>query len=499
MSPTSAHPQTAHPRTTRPLILSAFLMATPSHILGGTWRRDAAQQHRYADLEHWVSLARTLEDGGFDLAFFADVVGLYGDHEGGWASHVRRGLQVPAADPLVLVSALVAATRRLGFGLTSSVIQAHPFAFARQLSTLDHLSGGRIGWNVVTSAAGNAHRNFDSPGLTPHADRYDWAEEYLDVVYQLWEGSWEDDAVLADKTIQHERGRGLFADPAGVAKIHHRSHRYRVEGPHLVSPSPQRTPYLFQAGASPRGQDVAAKHAEATFSLAPTRSIAGRHAQQVRARARAQGRAETDIAFLQGLSFVIGSTEAEARAAAADLDESLDVHALIAHTAGSLGFDAGHLPLDTPVKDLSTEGTRSHLEAIREMVGDGDVTLRDFARFRATATRVVGTPEQIADELGLWREAGIDGINVINAELPGSYTEFIEHVIPVLRDRGLARTQDELTAQIGTTLRARLTGSDRLPDTHPASAYRGAFRDASAAATELPVPTPARTLEGLPS
>lgn len=467
----------------KPLILSAFLMNTPSHIIGGAWRRQSAEQHRFDELSHWVGLVRRLEDAGFDLAFFADVVGVYGDHEGGWASHVRRGLQIPANDPLVLISALAAVTERIGLAMTSSVIQAHPFTFARQLSTLDHLSGGRVGWNVVTSATENAHRNFGGAGLAAHEDRYDWAEEYLDVAYQLWEGSWEDGAVLADKTTAHDRGVGLHADPRKVSKIHHRSARYEIEGPHLSAPSPQRTPYLFQAGSSDRGREVAARHAEATFSMAPRRDLAADHAADVRRRAEALGRRAEDVKFIQGLSFVIGSTEAEARAKAADLDESLDVHALIAHTAGSLGVDVGGLPIDTPLDDLETEGAQGHLSEIRKAAPNGRVTLRDLATFRAQATRVVGTPEQIAEELAGWREAGIDGINVINSEIPGSYVEFIDHVLPVLRERGLARPAPEADAD-PQTLRSALTGSDRLPESHPAARHRGAFTEYSAAATE---------------
>lgn len=475
--------------TRKPLILSAFLMNTTSHIIGGAWRRPEAEQHRFNELGHWVSLVQKLESEGFDIAFFADVVGLYGNHEGGWASHVRRGLQIPANDPLVLVSALAAVTDRIGLALTSSVIQAHPFAFARQLSTLDHLSGGRVGWNVVTSASANAHRNFGGEDLALHSDRYDWAEEYLDVCYKLWEGSWDDDALLQDKTRDHERGTGLHGDPAGVAKINHVGPRYSVEGPHLSSPSPQRTPYLFQAGSSDRGREVAARHAEATFSMAPRRDIAAAHARDVRDRAERLGRRREDVAFIQGLSFVIGSTEAEARARAADLDESLDVHALIAHTAGSLGVDVGHLPIDTPLEELEhTEGAQGHLSELRAMAPNGQVTLRDLAHFRAQATRIVGTPEQIADELEAWQDAGIDGVNVINATLPGSYDEFIDHVLPVLRERGLARTPVE--PQAGSdgpaTLRGRLTGADRLPATHPAAAHRGAFAHLSAEATETP-------------
>lgn len=472
-----------------PLILSAFLMNTSSHIIGGAWRRSEAEQHRFNELRHWVSLVQKLEQAGFDIAFFADVVGLYGDHEGGWASHVRKGLQIPSNDPLVLISALAAVTDRIGLALTSSVIQAHPFTFARQLSTLDHLSGGRVGWNVVTNTQENAHRNFGGDGLAKHDDRYAWAEEYLDVCYKLWEGSWEDDALRQDKTLEHERGRGLHADPAGVAKIHHEGPRYRVEGPHLTSPSRQRTPYLFQAGSSERGRDVAAQHAEATFSMAPSRDIAAAHAQDVKERTRKFGRRPEDLKFIQGLSFVIGSTEAEAQAKARELDESIDVHALIAHTAGSLGVDVGHLPIDTSLEELEhTEGAQGHLAEIKKMAPNGKVTLRDLAHFRAQSTRVTGTPEQIAEELAAWQDAGIDGINVMNSTIPGSYDEFIEHLLPELQRRGLARRPAETAPADAApkSLRASVTGFDRLPQTHPAAAYRGAFEEHSAEATEIP-------------
>ena len=169
---------------TRPrLLLSAFLMNTPSHILGGQWRHPEAQQHRFNELSLWVDLAKQLEDAKFDNLFFADVVGLYGDHEGGWASHVRKGMQVPSHDPMMLLSALAATTSEIGLAMTSSVVQASPFQFARQLSTLDHLSKGRVAWNIVTSVLENSHRNFGAAGLTAHDDRYDWADEYVEATY----------------------------------------------------------------------------------------------------------------------------------------------------------------------------------------------------------------------------------------------------------------------------------------------------------------------------
>ena len=207
-------------------------MATTSHILEGQWRRPDAQQHRFDELELWTDLARRLEAARFDAVFFADVVGLYGNYRGDWDIFATEGLQIPSHDPSVMLSALAAATEHLGLAWTSSVIQEHLFNFARRAATLDHLTRGRVGWNIVTSALENSHRNFGLPGLTPHDERHRWADEYVDVVYKLLEGSWDDGALLRDKTA------GVHADPDGIHKIHHSGPRYQVDGPHLAAPSP---------------------------------------------------------------------------------------------------------------------------------------------------------------------------------------------------------------------------------------------------------------------
>ena len=460
---------------TRPrLLLSAFLMNTSSHILGGQWRHPEAQQHRFHELSLWTDLARQLEDAKFDNLFFADVVGLYGDHEGGWASLVRKGMQVPAHDPLVLLSALSVTTRDIGLAMTSSVIQSEPYQLARQLSTLDHISGGRVAWNVVTSVLENSHRNFGAEGLTAHDDRYDWADEYMEAVYKLWEGSWEDGAVLADKQ------SGIFADPAKVNKIHHRGKRYSIEGPHLAIPSPQRTPFLFQAGSSTRGRSFAAAHAEATFLFAPHTDYVRKQVGQLRALESEAGRSPGDVKVFAGLSFVIGSTEEEVRRKEAEYDEYLDPHAIIAHIGGGIGVDLGGLDLDTPLGELETEGARGVLEAAIAAVPGGKPTIGDLARYRAKAQQIAGTPERIVDELERWQDAGMDGVNVMNQILPGSYTDFIDGVLPELRRRGLAQTE-----YAPGTLREKVFGRGPLLEaSHPAAQYRGAFAEHSAAATE---------------
>jgi FMN-dependent oxidoreductase (nitrilotriacetate monooxygenase family) len=449
---------------TRPLLFSAFVMNTASHITQGLWRQDNGLQRNFNDINLWVALARRLEEGLFDAIFFADVIGLYGDHRGGWENHVRTGLQVPSNDPLVLISALAVNTTHLGLAFTSAPLQEPPFNFARRVSTLDHVTNGRIVWNVVTNALENASRNFGLPGLTEHDERYRWADEYLDVLYKLWEGSWEDGALVQDRI------RGVHADPAKVHKIHHRGERYQVEGPHLVAPSLQRTPLLFQAGSSPAGRDFAARNAEAQFIIAPDPASARRLIDETRTLVEKHGRRRDDIKFFQGLSFVIGSTEAEALRKERELEEQIDLDAMISHLGGALGVDLGHYSPDTPLGDIETQGVRSILAWIRESVPGREPTIEDVGRLQGRRSRVVGTPEQIAYRLAEWRDAGIDGVNVVNQTIPGSYDEFIDHVLPVLRARGLSRTAYE-----DGSLRKKIFGSDTLPDRHPASRYRGAF------------------------
>lgn len=467
------------------LLLSAFLMNTPSHILGGGWRHPEGHQRDYTDLSLWTSLARELEDAAFDALFLADVVGLYGDHDGGWASHVRRGLQVPSNDPLVLASALAAVTEKIGLAFTSSVIQAHPYQLARQLSTLDHLSNGRAAWNIVTSVLPNAHRNFGAGELVGHDDRYAWAEEYVDVAYKLWEGSWERDAVLADPS-------GDFADPAKVSKIHHRGERYAVEGPHLVAPSPQGTPYLFQAGSSARGRRFAATHAEATFLFAPNPGYVRDQVAKLRAEEVRAGRAPGSVKVFAGLHVIVGSTEAEVARKLAEFDEHLDLDAIVAHIGGGIGVDLGGLDPEATLEDVSTEGARGVLEALFAAVPGATPTVADVARYRAHGQLIAGTPEQVADRLEEWQDAGIDGVNLINFTLPGTYREFIDGALPELRRRGLAQSAYGRGATLRERLNERRAGrvadeaqaSPLLPADHPAAAHRGAFTQHSAAATE---------------
>jgi len=451
----------------KPLAFSAFVMNTVSHITHGPWRLPEAGERDFNSLQHWIDLAKLLEKGRFDTIFFADVVGVYGPYRGDFRKYVEAGLQIPSNDPLVLASALASHTEHLSIAITSSIVQEAPFTFARRLSSLDHLTGGRIGWNIVTGYLENGFQNYGYDEIVAHDERYRWAEEFLDVVYKLWEGSWEDDALLQDIE------SGIHADYDKIHKINHRGERYSVAGPHLVSPSPQRTPVLFQAGASEVGREFAARNAEATFFHAPNPAGARKHVADLQERARNYGRNPDDLKFFPGLSFVIGSTEEEARRKSAELDEIIDWDAQLAHFAGSLGIDFGWHEQDDPIGTIKTEGIQSLIEVVRAQVTDREPVVRDLAKMLAGQNRIVGTPEQIADELEEWRDAGIDGINVININRPGSYVEFIEHLTPVLQERGLQKREyDE------GSFRKKLFGNDRLSDRHRAATYRDAFKKA---------------------
>ncbi|MCV7376544.1 LLM class flavin-dependent oxidoreductase [Mycolicibacterium arabiense] len=442
-------------------------MNTASHVLHGLWRAPEARNHDFNSLRHWTSLAAQVDAADYDLLFFADVFGLRQTWNGNWRKAVEGGIQIPVNDPSVIASALAAATDHLGIVFTSSIVQDHPFDFARRMSSLDHYTDGRLGWNIVTSFNQNMFRSFGHEGTLAHDERYEWANEYVDVVYKLWEGSWDDDALVQDKAA------GIHSDPAKIHKINHVGKRYSVEGPHFSSPSPQRTPVLFQAGSSPAGQLFSARNAEGVYISSPNPAAAYGLTTETRALAAANGRNPEDITFAQGLSFVIGDTHAEAVRRNDELKRYLDLEGIALHALGDAGVDGGSLSLDTPISELGEfTGIKSFIRWASESSGNDEPTIRDMAWVLEGANRVVGTAKEIADQLEEWREAGVDGINVYHATVPGSFAETADRLFPTLRERGLISTDKS------GTLRHKLLGrGDRLPDSHPAAAYRGAFTD----------------------
>lgn len=446
------------------LILNAFHMNTACHFYDGCWRHPEDQQGNFYTLDMWQDLVKVLERGCFDNIFFADVMGTDSAFGNSWDIYAEMGIHFPIHDPLSLAAALIPTTEHLGLTFTSSVVQEHPFNFAKRISTLDHLSGGRIGWNIVTGATTNASNNFGYDELIPHDERYAIGEEYTEVLYKLWEGSWEEGALRADKA------GGVYADPNKIHKINHRGERFSVVGPHLTIPSPQRTPILFQAGASPVGRAFAARHAEATFVMCLTPDAMRTATKGMHELVRANGRDEDDLVMVQGMSFVVGSTEEEAKRKAAEQDEYLNVDALAARVSRDLGIDLSGVHADQPLDTVKTEATQGIVALMREAVPDGRPKVSDLPLLYSV--RVVGAPEQIADEIEVWRDAGMGGINMAAQVLPRTDVDFVEHVVPELQRRGLAKRE-----YLPGTLREKMFPGRPayINDRHPASRYRGVF------------------------
>jgi len=366
--------------------------------------------------------------------FLADVLGVYDVYEGAADAALRHGVQVPVNDPLALIPLMAQATEHLGFGVTCALTYEHPYPFARRLSTLDHLTRGRIGWNIVTGYLDSAARNLGLPRQLGHDDRYDVAEEYMDVVYKLWERSWDDDAVVRDKA------RGVYADPARVHPIRHHGQHYQVPGFHLCEPSPQRTPVLYQAGTSSRGKAFAARHAECVFVSGPSKAVVARYVSDLRHAVAQAGRDPASVLIYTQALIVTGASEAEAQAKHAAYEAHVDVEAALALLSGWTGVDFSRYPLDATIEYMETDAGRSALASFSQADPSRQWTVGEAARFIGLGGRgpvLVGDAAQIADELEAWvAETGVDGFNLAFAVAHESMRDVVEHVVPELQRRG---------------------------------------------------------------
>jgi FMN-dependent oxidoreductase (nitrilotriacetate monooxygenase family) len=292
----------------RRIRFNAFDMNCVAHQSPGLWRHPDDHSPDYRNLRYWTDLAQLLERGVFDGIFIADVLGTYDVYGADATAALRQGAQVPVNDPMMLVSAMATVTEHLGFGVTAATGFEHPYPFARRASTLDHLTDGRFGWNVVTGYLPAAARAMGEADQMPHDRRYDHADEYLEVLYKLWEGSWDDDAVVRDPE------RGVFTDPDKVHEIDHHGEFFEVTGIHLSEPSPQRTPVIYQAGASPRGQRFAAENAEAVFTGAPTKEVLAQTVADIRKALTEAGRDPYSARIYTMLTVITDETSEGARA-----------------------------------------------------------------------------------------------------------------------------------------------------------------------------------------
>ena len=453
----------------RRIHLNAFAMTCAGHQSAGLWRHPDDRGYRYTDLDHWVELARLLDGAGFDALFLADVLGVYDVYGGSRDAAVRAGAQVPLGDPMMAVSAMAAATARLGFGVTVSVSYEHPYALARRFATLDHLTKGRVAWNVVTGYLESAAANLGLRRQLAHDERYELAEEYLEVCYKMWEGSWEDDAVVRDAE------RGVYTDPSKVHDVDHHGAYFDVPGPFLCEPSPQRTPVIFQAGASSRGLAFAGRHAEAVFVSGPTTTVVRRSVTALREQVAALGRDPESVTVYAQLTPVVAATEAAAREKYRSYLAAGSREGALALFGGWTGLDLADVPPGEPLRYVDSDAGRSALAAFTVDDPDREWTAGQVAEHLTLGGRgpvAVGGPEQVADEMERWiDETGADGFNLAYAVTPGTFADVAEHVVPELRRRG--RMPAELP---GSTLRQTLAGDrgagPRLAPDHAGAAHR---------------------------
>ncbi len=446
------------------ILLNAFNMNCVGHINHGLWTHPRDTSSQYKTLDYWTRLARLLERGLFDGLFLADIVGVYDVYQDSVDLTLKEAIQLPVNDPLLLVSAMAAATRHLGFGVTVNLTYEAPYLLARRFSTLDHLSNGRIGWNIVTGYLDSAARAMGLDEQIGHDERYDRADEFMDVAYQLWEGSWDDDAVRNDKSAR------VYADPDRVRRIDHQGRYYRVQGHHLAEPSPQRTPLLYQAGSSGRGQAFATRHAECVFVSAQSPEALRAQVRGAREAVARAGRDPQSIKFFMGVTVVVGRNEHEAREKFADYARYASPEAGLAHYASSTGVDFSRYGLDDPIRHGKTNAMESAAMTLSTPAG-GERTVRDLLGGLTLGGRypaIVGSPQQVADALEAWvRDTDIDGFNLTRTVTPECYEDFIDLVVPALQARGSYKT-----AYSPGTLREKLFGAGRarLPAGHAGAA-----------------------------
>jgi FMN-dependent oxidoreductase (nitrilotriacetate monooxygenase family) len=444
---------------------NAFEMNCIVHQAPGLWRHPEDRSLEYKSIKYWTDLAKTLEKGLFDGIFLADVLGVYDYYKGTVDPAIEQAIQLPVNDPLQIVPVMAAVTENLGFGLTCSVTFEHPFPFARRMSTLDHLTEGRVGWNIVTSHLRSGALNIGMEKQHEHDDRYEIADEYLDVLYKLWEGSWEQDAVLRDKE------KGIFADPRKVHPIQHQGQYFKVPGIHLCEPSPQRTPVLYQAGASSRGQQFATEHAECMFISAPSKKVVKGLVKEIRQKLVEKGRDPYAIKIYTWISIVTDETDDKAYQKFKEYESYASYEGGLTMMSGWTAIDFSQFnPTDT-LEFIETHGVQSILKSVTSADPDRRWTIEDIGKWTAMGGNgpvFVGSPSTVADTLEEWmEETDVDGFNIAYIVAHKTFEDIVEYIVPELQHRGIYPTE-----YAKGTLREKLFGQGALLQNHKATQYR---------------------------
>jgi FMN-dependent oxidoreductase (nitrilotriacetate monooxygenase family) len=437
--------------------LVAFMQAANTSVYAGSWRHPATE-HGFLTAGYYQKIGRVLEEGCFDLMFFDDRLAMPGIYGGSVDEAVRRGARPVKLDLSIVLGVLAASTSHIGLGATYSTTYYAPFHVARTFATLDHLSGGRAAWNVVTSINDSEAQNFGLGTHLGHDARYDRADEFLEATTGLWD-SWDDDALVLD------REAGLFADPAKVHELNHGGQWFTVRGPLTVPRPPQGHPVLIQAGSSGRGRDFAARWAEVIFTGDPDIDIARAHYKDQKERITVTGRDADAVKMLPMAYTVVGESRAHAEEREQlFLTGLVDPMASLTLLSELMNYDFSSLALDAPITDdliESVSGVRGLVQNIRAHIGGDTVTLGDLAGHRATllqGPRFVGTGPDVADQMEAWFDSGAcDGFVIAATHSPGAYEDIVRMVVPELQRRGVFRDR-----YAGGTLRDHL-GLPRPP------------------------------------
>ncbi len=443
----------------RQMSLVGFMQAGSTTVYAGSWRHPATEQG-FLTSEFYQKLGRTLEEGCFDLMFFDDRLAMPGIYGGSVADAVRLGARPVKLDLSVVLGVVAGVTRHIGLGATYSTTYYSPFHVARTFATLDHLSGGRAAWNVVTSVNDSEAQNYGFREHLGHDERYDRADEFMEATTGLWD-TWEDDALVLD------RETPIFADPAKVHELRYEGKWFTVRGPLTVPRSPQGRPVILQAGSSGRGRDFAARWAELIFTGDPGLEVARSHYRDQKERVGELGRDPATVKMLPMAYTVVGESPGHAQERERlFLDELVDPVASLTLLSELMNHDFSGLALDAPITDElieSVSGIRGLVQNLRRHIGGDTVTLADLAGHRATllqGPRFVGTATMIADQMEEWFDGGAcDGFVIAATHVPGAYEDMVRLVVPELQRRGLFRS-----SYSGSTLR------DHLGLTRPAAA-----------------------------
>jgi FMN-dependent oxidoreductase (nitrilotriacetate monooxygenase family) len=437
--------------TRKQMHLVGYLMAGPSWHNNGSWRYPGSDGVRATDPARYEHLARVMEAACFDALFFVDFAAIYDRHEARFDAVARWGGQMCLLDPMQLLTAMARVTEHIGLAATMSTMGTNPFHVARSFATLDHISGGRTAWNVVTTAAESEALNLGLSALPDKSTRYDHADEVLEACFKLWR-SWEPDALRLDQAA------AVYADPEKIHYVDYVGRYVRTRGPLTTPRGPQGRPVIMQAGSSPRGRDFAGRWAEVIFTHQGEAAAMRAFSQDIKDRVAQHGRDPAHCAILPAVDVIAGATQAEAEDLAASLDALVSPELGVAEMSVMLGHDLSPYPLDEPLPagtgGAAFQGVADNLRAGGAV---GGMTLREAGRrygVNQLTPRLVGTAEVIADRLQEMFEAGCcDGFMVVPAVSPRGYEDFCRLVVPELQRRGVFRREYS-----GQTLRETLFG-----------------------------------------